>query len=79
MLKKPCQREKAAREKAARKKVKEELKEKLKEKLISSEDYVGSLREPEAHGFHAASVVITNRDRALMLFVRRGPRPAEWL
>ena len=57
-------------EKAARKKVKEEL----KEKLISSEDYVGSLREPEALGFHAASVVITNRGRALMLFERRGTR-----
>ena len=58
-------------EKAARNKMKKEL----KEKLISSEDYVGSLREPEALGFHAASVVITNRGRALMLFERRGPRP----
>jgi len=57
-------------EKAARNKMKKEL----KEKLISSEDYVGSLLEPEALGFHAASVAITNRGRALMLFERRGTR-----
>ena len=61
---------KVRREQAALKTLKNELK---REAPISSEDYVGSLREPEVRGFHAASVVLTNQGRALMLFDRSKP------
>ena len=53
-------------ERAARTKLKRDL----KREPISSEDYVGSLREPEARGFHSAAVLITNQDRVLMLFMK---------
>jgi 8-oxo-dGTP pyrophosphatase MutT (NUDIX family) len=54
-------------------KIRKTMKEALKKMPVSHDNYESALlNKAERDGFHAASIVMINQDRALMLFLREG-------